>query len=471
MFKSNNLKIKKTGLKIIIIGCGKVGIALIKQLIAEEHDITIIDKNPQKVQTYAGMYDIMGIVGNGSSYSIQMEAGVANADMVIAVTHSDELNILCCTLAKRGRNCATVARVRNPDYNREIKYLRKALGITMIINPELETATEIARVLFMPTALEVNSFVHGKVEMTKFKVPENNMLDGMLLADLGKRLSGKERNVSILVCAVEREGTVTIPSGDFAFRAGDVVSYVGTRQMSKAFMDVIGFKTNRVKDTLIIGGGAVAYYLAEQLIPMGIGVKIIEIDAERCEELSILLPKAVIIHGDGTDQELLAEEGIERAQSFVALTGIDEENILLTLHAGHVSQAKTITKINRSNFKEVINNLDLGSVFYPSYITAERITAYARARSNTTFVNSNIETLYTMFDSRAEAIAFKVDKESEVTGIPLKDLKLKHNVLVTFISRNENTIIPSGNDTIEVGDIAMIVTTHMGFSDIRDILV
>lgn len=470
MFKSNNSKTKKTGLNIIIIGCGKVGAVLIEQLIAEGHDITIIDKNPQKIQNYTGLYDIMGIVGNGSSYSVQMEAGVENADLVIAVTNSDELNILCCTLAKQGRDCATVARVRNPDYNKEVKYLSKALGLTMVINPELETAREISRVLLMPTALEINSFVHGRAEMTKFKVPENNLLDGMKISDLGKHLSGKTKTISILICAVERDGEVTIPSGNFTIQAGDVVSYVGTRTMSRAFMDVIGFKTDSVKNTMIIGGGDVAYYLAEQLIPMGISVKIIEREQTRCEELSVLLPKAVIIHGDGTNQDVLAEEGLDRIESFVALTGIDEENILLTLHARQKSDAKTITKINRSNFKEVINNLDLGSVFYPSYITAENITAYVRAKSNTTSMNSNIETLYRMFDSRAEAIAFKVDTASEITGVPLRELKLKSNVLVTFISRNGNTIIPSGNDTIEVGDTAMIVTTNMGFSDLRDIL-
>jgi trk system potassium uptake protein TrkA len=240
--------------------------------------------------------------------------------------------------------------------------------------------------------------------------------------------------------------------------------------MTRAFMDVIGFKTNRVKNTMIIGGGDVAFYLAVQLINMGIDVKIIESDKDRCEQLSILLPKAVIINGDGTDQEVLREEGLKNVESFVALTGIDEENILLSLHARHESNAKTITKINRSNFKEVINNLDLGSVFYPSNITAEAITAYVRAKSNTSSMDSNIETLYHMFDSRAEAIEFKVDTESEVTGVALADLKLKNNLLISFINRNGTIIIPSGQDTIEVGDTAMVVTTHSGFSDIRDIL-
>jgi trk system potassium uptake protein TrkA len=461
---------KKTGLNILIIGCGKVGTTLINQLSKEGHDITIIDKNPDKVQKNVNLYDVMGIVGNGASYSIQREAGVENADLVIAVTHSDELNILCCTIAKQERDCATVARVRNPDYNKEVKYLKKSLGLTMIINPELQTATEVARVLYLPIALEINSFAHGQAEMTKFKIPEGNMLDGMRIADLGQQLSQKSKSINILICAVERDGEVYIPSGHFVLQAGDVVSFVASRMMTRAFMDVIGFKTNRVKNTMIIGGGDVAFYLAVQLINMGIDVKIIESDKDRCEQLSILLPKAVIINGDGTDQEVLREEGLKNVESFVALTGIDEENILLSLHARHESNAKTITKINRSNFKEVINNLDLGSVFYPSNITAEAITAYVRAKSNTSSMDSNIETLYHMFDSRAEAIEFKVDTESEVTGVALADLKLKNNLLISFINRNGTIIIPSGQDTIEVGDTAMVVTTHSGFSDIRDIL-
>lgn len=238
--------------------------------------------------------------------------------------------------------------------------------------------------------------------------------------------------------------------------------------MSRKFMEHIGFKTARVKDTMIIGGGNVAYYLAGQLVNMGISVKIIEESKKRCEELSVLLPKAIIINGDGTDQEILNEEGLAETESFVSLTGIDEENILLTLHARKHSNAKTITKINRSNFREVINSLDLGSVVYPCSITAESIVAYVRAKQNSN--SNNIETLYHMFDSRAEAIEFRVDVKSEVTDIPLKDLKLKKNLLIAFINRNGSILLPTGQDSIQIGDTAMIVTTETGFTDIRDIL-
>lgn len=459
---SNKMHVKN-GLNIIIVGCGKVGMTLIEQLSKEGHDITIIDKNAAKVQEMSNLYDIMGLVGNGASYSVQMEAGIENADLIIAVTASDELNLLCCTVAKQVGNCAAIARVRTPDYSKEAGYLREKLGLTMIINPELEASLETARILYLPTALEVNSFAHGQAEIVKFKIPEGNLLDGMTIATLGKSITN-----DILICAIEREGEVYIPGGNFQMAKDDIVSFVAPRRHIRSFLKKIGFKTKQVKDAMIVGGGKASYYLAKQLIAMGIDVKIIEQNKERCEELSILLPEAIIINGDGTDEEVLREEGIEYAQAFIPLTGIDEENIMLTLHAKQVSNAKLITKINRSTFKNVISKLDLGSVIYPRYITSEAIIAYVRAKKNST--NSNIETLYHMFDNRAEAIEFCVDEPSSVTGIPLKDLMLKNDLLVSFIYRNGKVQIPSGLDTIEVGDTVMIVTTHTGLDNIQDII-
>ena len=419
----------------------------------------------------SNLYDIMGLVGNGASYSVQMEAGIENADLIIAVTASDELNLLCCTVAKQVGDCAAIARVRTPDYSKEAGYLREKLGLTMIINPEYAAATEIARILrfetarilYLPTALEVNSFAHGQAEIVKFKIPEGNLLDGMTIATLGKSITN-----DILICAIEREGEVYIPGGNFQMAKDDIVSFVAPRRHIRSFLKKIGFKTKQVKDAMIVGGGKASYYLAKQLIAMGIDVKIIEQNKERCEELSILLPEAIIINGDGTDEEVLREEGIEYAQAFIPLPGIDEENIMLTLHAKQVSNAKLITKINRSTFKNVISKLDLGSVIYPRYITSEAIIAYVRAKKNST--NSNIETLYHMFDNRAEAIEFCVDEPSSVTGIPLKDLMLKNDLLVSFIYRNGKVQIPSGLDTIEVGDTVMIVTTHTGLDNIQDII-
>ena len=456
-------KEEKRGLRIIIVGCGKVGRTLVEQLSQEGHDITIVDRDGQKAQALANLYDIMGVQGNGASYGVLKEAGIETADLLIAVTQSDELNLLCCTVGKQVANCAAIARVRTPDYSREVGYLREKLGLAMIINPEMEAAAEAARILYLPTALEIDSFAHGQADLIKFKVPEGNVLDGMNLITLGQRIAP-----DILICAAERDGQVIIPRGQYTIRAGDILSFAASRVVGKKFLEDIGFKTNRVRNAMLIGGGRAAYYLARQLLNMGIQVKIIEISRERCEELSVLLPKAVIINGDGTNEDLLREEGIERAEAVVALTGIDEENILLTLFARRVSEAKTITKINRITFQDVINSLDLGSVIYPKYITSEAIIRYVRAMKES--MDSNIETLYHMFDHRAEAVEFRVDAPSGVTDIPLKDLRLKDSLLVCAIYRDGKVRIPNGHDTIRAGDTIMVVTTHTGFSDIRDIL-
>lgn len=451
------------GLNIIIVGYGKVGITLTEQLSTEGHAITIIDRNADKIQDAVNQYDVMGVVGNGASYSIQKDAGIDKTDLLIAVTESDELNLLCCTIAKQVGQCATIARVRTPDYSKETAYLRDKLGLAMIINPEYEAAKEAACILSLSTALEVNSFAHGLAELIKFRVPEGNILDGMAISDLGQNV-----NTNILICAIDRSGEIFIPSGDFKILAGDVLSFVSSRDTATAFLSDIGIKPNHIKNAMIIGGGKVAYYLAKQLIHSGISVKIIEYNKERCEHLSTLLPEAVIINGDGTEQELLLEEGIKYADSFIPLTGIDEENIMLTLYAKQVSDAKLITKINHIKFKDVINQLDLGSVIYPRYITSEAIIAYVRAKKAS--MNSNIETLYHMFNSKAEAIEFRVDGDSEVTNVPLKDLPLRKHLLISFISRNGVIIIPSGQECIKNGDTVMIVTTHTGFNDIKDIL-
>ena len=458
----------KNGLNIIIVGCGKVGSTLTERLCKEGHAITVIDKNPKKIENLSNMNDILGIVGNGASYSVQMEAGITDSDLIIAVTNSDELNLLCCTIAKQVGNCAAIARVRTPDYSNEVSYLREKLGLVMIINPELETANVAARILAMPTALEVNSFAHGQAEMTKFKIPKGNMLNGMTIAALGKTIIAKSLAANILMCVIERNGEVYIPSGDFRLAEDDIVSFVASRKNAKAFFEAIGFKTNQVRSTMIIGGGKAAYYLAKQLLAMGIEVTIIENDHARCEELATLLPKAIILNNDGTNEESLKEAGIQYTEAFVPLTGIDEENILLTLHAKRVSNAKVITKINRISFKDVISQLELGSVVYPRYITSETIIAYVRAKKNS--MDSNIETLYHLFDSRVEAIEFRVDTESGVTNIPIQQMKLKKNLLICFINRNGSILIPTGRDCIHVGDTVMLVTTHTGFHDIEDIL-
>lgn len=458
--KTNN---DNSGLNIIIVGCGKVGATLVSRLCEEGHDITVIDKDKDVIHDICETYDVLGIVGNGSSYKVQMDAGIENANLIIAVTDSDELNILCCTMAKKVGKCSTVARVRNPDYSEELHYLREKLELSIILNPELETANEIARLLKFPSALSINAFARGQVEMITFKVPEENMICGMPLYSLQQQFP-----FQVLICAVEREGELIIPNGSFVLQAGDVISYVSSIKNAHNFFKKIGLKTKRVGNSFIVGGGKTSYYLAKQLLDMGIDVKIIEKNVERCEELSLLLDKAMIICGDGSDEKLLAREGFSQAESFIPLTGLDEENILLTLHAKRSPDTKVITKVNRISFNNVIDSLELGSVVYPKYITAEAIIAYVRAKKNS--IGSNVETLYHIFNDRAEAIEFKIKSGSPVVGIPLKDLKLKKNLLVACITRGGRVLIPGGSDTIEVGDRVVVVTMESGFKDIADVL-
>lgn len=454
----------KKALKIIIVGTGKVGSTLAGKLTDEGCNVTIVDKNREVVDKLAEMYDIMGVVGNGSSYGTLIEAGVESADLIIAVTDSDELNLLCCTLAGKVGNCTAVARVRDPDYSDELGYLRDKLGITIIINPELEAAKEISRILHFPLAISVNSFAKGAAELIKFKIPQGNILDGMKLMSFQR-----SSDFNVLVCIVERGDMVAIPNGSFELRAGDVISFIATPSDAFTFFKRINIETRDVNSAMIIGGGKTSYYLARILARSGMNVKIIEINPKRCEELSVLLPDdVVIVNGNGTDEALLSQEDLAHTGALIPLTGIDEENVLLSLYGMKVAPGiKAITKVNHINFSNVINELELGSVVYPRRMTAESIIKYVRAKKKS--IGSDIETLYNLSDDRVEAIEFNVHEELKHTGTPLKDLKLKKNLLIACIYRDGKAFIPGGNDTLISGDSVTIVTTHKGLSNIEEI--
>ena len=333
----------------------------------------------------------------------------------------------------------------------------------MVINPEQAAANEIARLLKFPSAIKVDTFAKGKVELLKCKLGEDSPLVGRPLTDISAKL-----HCDVLICTVERGDEAFIPSGNFELQAKDVISVVASPKKANEFFKKIGMTTNRIKNCMIVGGGETTYYLAQQLLPMGIEVKIIEQNKERCNELSELLPQAMIICGDGTERNLLHEEGIEKTQAFVAWTNLDEENIMLTLFAKSISKAKNVTKVHRIEYDEIIENLDLGSVLYPKNITAEYIIQYVRAMQNS--IGSNIETLYQLIENKVEALEFRVHNESELIGIPLKELQLKDNLLLACINRRGRIITPGGQDTIEVGDTVIVVTTNRGFHDLKDIL-
>ena len=449
-------------LSIIIAGCGKVGMNLVEILSKEGHNITVIDSDPQVISQVTGMYDVLGITGNGASYTVQLEAGIENCDLVIAVTESDELNLLCCSMAKKMGDCASVARVRNPDYAEELAYIRDRLGISLIINPELATAKEMARLLRLPIATEIDSFARGHAELVKFRLPEGNPLCNKSLAE------SRELQCDMLFCGIERGEDLVIPDGSTVFQGGDLVSFVATPMMTHKFFKKIGLDTRHVKSCMIVGGSKTTYYLAKELENLNIDVKIMERDAKHCEELAVSLPKALVLNGDGSDTKLLNEEGIGDVESFIPLTGIDEENVLLTLYAKKFSNAKVITKINRTDFKPITDNMDLGTVIYPKYMTTERILAYVRALQNT--IGSNIEALFDIYDNRAEALEFKIETDSKVCGRKLMELPMKKNLLVACISRHGEIIIPRGNDVILPGDRVVVITTQTGFKDVDDVL-
>lgn len=450
-------------MKIIIVGFGKVGSTLTEQLYSEGHDVVVVDLLEKKLETAVSDYDVMTVQGNGASYNVQLEAGVEEADLLIAVTASDELNLLCCLIARKAGQCHTIARVRNSMYNKEINFIKEQLGISMIINPELATAREIAKLLRFPSAIQIDTFARGRAELLKFKLRPEFGLDGLRVMDIMEKL-----NCDVLVCGIERKEEVTIPNGNFVLRDHDNVSIMATPQNASKFFSKIGVNTHRVKDTLIIGGGKITYYLAHQLLDMGIRVKVIENDKDRCLQLSNLLPKANILYGDGTDKTLLLSEGLHNTQSVVSLTNFDEENLLISLFAMKHSNAKIIAKVNRITFNDIINELDIGSVVYPKYLTANYILKYVRATQNAQ--GSNVETLYKILDKRAEALEFCIRENSPVVGVPLMELNLKDNLLLCCINHKGKIIIPRGQDSIQVGDTVMVVTTNTGLRDIRDIL-
>lgn len=451
-------------MNIVIVGLGKVGCQLVERLSDEtNYNITVIDTRDNVLKNCVNTYDVIGVEGSGTSLDVLREARVKNADVVIAVTGSDEMNLLTCLMAKKLGASSTIARVRNPKYSKEMHLLKEDFGISMVINPELTAAGEIARLLRFPSAVEVDTFAKGRAEILRFKIVDGSPLDGIFIKDIHSTL-----NCDILVCGVERGDEAFIPNGNFEIHAGDFISIVGSIKNASSFIKKIGLKTNRAKDTMIVGGGKIAVYLANNLMKSGMDVKVVEQDTARCEELCEIIPKATIINGDGTDNRLLLEEGIENAGSFVALTGIDEENVLLSLYAKTKTAGRVITKINKIDYGEVIDNIGLDTVVYPKDIVAEYIVRFVRGKNNS--LGSNIETMHYILDDKAEALEFAVGENSPVTDKTLESLELKPGVLVACINRGGDIITPRGKDIIKGGDTVIIVTTNGGFKDISDIL-
>ena len=450
-------------MNIIIIGCGEVGKTLAEQLNTEDNAITVIDTRPEAVEYLTSRADVMGIVGNGATLSVQNEAGVRHADLLIAVTESDELNLLCCAVARKSTRCKTIARVRNPEYSAEAAYLKKELGIEMLINPEQAAATEIARILRFPSAIEIDTFSGGRVELLKFRLPNDSLMVGMSVKDVAMKLK-----CDILFCTVERGGEAFIVKGDFVFAAKDIISLIASPRNAAEFFKKIGYKIRSVKDVMIVGIGSMTHYLCGFLRRDGVSVTVIDPNLSACEEFSVRYPDVKVLEGDPTDKNMLLEAGIAKTGAVVALSQYDEENILLCLFAKSVSNGKTITKINRIEFDEVISHLTLDSTIYPKHITAEIIARYVRAAQSS--MGSNMETLYHVIKDQVEAAEFVVHEGSDITDIPLSQLKIKNDVLIGAIIHEGQVIIPRGQDTIRPGDRVIVVSKKLTMNDLSDIL-
>lgn len=450
-------------MQIIILGAGKVGKLITDYIANEDHDVTVIDTNAKKIEEITNTYDVIGICGNGATYDILSEAAVDKADLVICVTTSDELNLLAGLLAKQMGARHVIARVRNPDYLNQGEFMRKQMGLAMIINPELEAANVIRRTLLFPSAEKIDTFAGGKVELAELLVKENSRLAGKILNDLHK-----VSKTDVLICAISRQGDVIIPNGDTKIEALDHIYVTGSHRDLSVFCMEIGAITQPVKKVMIVGGGKIAYYLACQLKEVGIKVKIIENNHQRCLELSRLLPYATIVEGDGSDEEILIEEGIEKTDAFITLTGLDEENLVLSLLAKKVYNRKAIAKITRMNYAGLLKSVSVDSIIAPKSVIATQILRYVRAKTNHDDVSS-VKTLYKIVNDEVEAMEFVVPNNFPYAGKKLKDLPIKKHILMAAVLRHNNVIVPKGNTTIEENDHIIIISHLDKIKALQDI--
>lgn len=451
-------------MKIIIVGCGKVGITLAQSLANEKHNVILVDKNQEVLDNAVSTVDCMGVVGNGAIQTVLIEAQVETSDYLIACTSSDEINILTCLMARKSSRCRTIARIRNPEYAKQLEYIMKELDISMIINPELATAREIERVIRYPKSITSNSFFKGSLNSLMIEIPEKSKIIGKRLFELNKILK-----CNILICAIERNEEVIIPNGNSVIEKNDKVLFVADHQNVINFFKEIGYDYKYLSSFMIIGAGRITHYLVDILLKSNVNstIKVIEKDLDSCEDIASKYPNISVVKADATEKNVLVKEGMNDVDAFITLTGLDEENIILALLANN-NKTKTIAKVNHLNFADAIKDMPIGSVVNPERIAANIILTYVRASVNDG--NSDIDTLYSLFDDRVEAIGFKIKNDSNVTNVKIKDLKLKPNVIIAGIYRNWNVIRPNGFDELKVGDNVVIITKDNKFKNISEIL-
>ena len=450
-------------MKIIIAGGGKVGSSVAGTLSSEGHDITVIDRDPEVIEHISNTLDVICVLGTATNHETLREAGAAHADLLLAATEQDEVNMVCGITARKLGTRHVAARVRDPEYLHQTAFLQDALGLSLIINPEYECAREISRILRFPSASRVDTFSKGSVEIVEYRVTEGSSLHGMRLKDLPRACGAR-----VLVVVVERGGEALIPNGDFTLRSGDVLSLSGSSHELRKFFEAIGQYRRPVKNLMIMGGGRIAVYLTRMMDDSGISVTVVERDEERCERLCDLIPHASIVCGDATRSDVLAEEGITRADAFAALTGDDGDNIVISMYARRCQVPKIVTKVNREHFSEILDSAGLDSVVTPKELVAQQLTRYVRALDGSR--GGGMETLHRLADGKAEALEFRVGDGSKLVGVQLKDLKLKKNVLIGAVIRGGKSIIPNGLTALQPGDHAVIVTAAGRLTGLDQIL-
>lgn len=450
-------------MKIVIIGLGTIGKTVLKILSQEGHTVTIIDEDRDKVDELISRYDVFGVVGNGACRDIQREAKIKDADLAISLTNSDELNVFACLVAKKAGVKSTIARVRNPAYRKQIMDMKDELGISMIVNPEEDTSREIFNLINLPSIAQVEHFAKGKVLLVEVVMDGDCSLIGETLISIGKKITSR-----VLICAVQRGDEVIIPSGNFVIGRGDRIHFTSDANSLSTFLTEINLIKSPFKKVMIVGGGRTGFYLAEELSKKKYKVKLIESDKKVAEDLAERLNRVTVVHANGTRHDILIEEGIEAMDAFVALTDIDEENMVVSMFANKMKVKKAITLIRSSDLSDMLDELGIENNVSPRDIVANRIISYVRALENKR--GSNVLTLYRLVDNRVEALEFLAKKNEKFYGKPLKDLKIKDNCLIASIIRENEVIIPDGSSQLMLGDSVIVVTTHKNFDDLNDII-
>ena len=452
-------------MNIVIVGGGKIGTAVLSNLLSEGHDITVIDNNPDVITELVNIYDVIGVCGNGADSDILTEAGIENTDLFAAFTGTDEVNMLSCFIARKMGAKHTISRIRNLEFNdNSLSLLTKHLNLSMAVNPEKQAARKIFNILKLPSALKIEHFSAKNFEMIEIRLKPDSVLNGMSLEQMRKKYPHK-----FLVCMIQRGDEVFIPDGNFVLKGGDRIAVTADPLEVQKLLKSLGILQKQAKNIMIVGASRTAYYLSKMLLGIGCSVKVIDSNLEKCKKFSELLQKVDVVNGDASREEILLEEGMLSMDAIVSLTGMDEENIILSYYASNHNIGKVVAKVNRTEFVNMAEQLGIDSIVSPKDATSDIVVRYARGLENSQ--GSSVETVYKLMDGKAEALEFIINADCEICNIPLKNIKTKTNLLIGGIIRDrKTTIIPMGDDVIKAGDRVVVITSQSRINSISDII-